>query len=527
MALMSHEESYWLNKTLPELLRQNVEKASEAPALMWNSQVMNWAELDLVSDRLAAGLADLGIGKGDVVSCQLANVPEFLILHHAVAKCSAIFNPIHLPYRSSELEHILGFSESTALVVGPSIKDFSYLELGLRMKQRVECLDHVVSVGEETAGEVIPFESLKLDSPPPPAAPGPEDPFLMLFTSGTTASPKATVHTYNMRMTNSWFCGGDFELHQEDHMLCCSALSHMWAVLNYYSSVIYGCPQVLLKRYRPEDFLAAAAQSQATVVIGAPVHAIDLLASPNLDPRALSSIRLFALSGTVCPPQLMRQLKETLPSCKPMVFWGMTETGGGFYTRLEDPPQIVENTAGRASGPCIIGVLDEAGRPLDPGQEGELVIKSPFGIPSYLKNPEATRESYTADGWFRTGDLGRMDADGNIQILGRRKEEINRGGTKFLPQSVEEVILKHPGVHMAAMVGMPDERLGERSVCFIVGVPSEPPPRLEDLCALLENDGMAKFKWPERVEIVEGLPLTPTGKVQRGVLREWAANFGD
>ena len=524
---MSHTESYWLDKTLPQLLRKNVQKSPQAPALMWNRQVMNWGELELLSDQLAAGLADLGIGRGDVVSCQLANVPEFLILHHAVAKCRAIFNPIHLPYRSSELEHILGFSESSALVVGPSIKDFSYVELGLQMKQRLECLHHVVSVAEGTAAEVIPFESLQFNSAPPLPEPDPEDPFLMLFTSGTTASPKATVHTYNMRMTNSWFCGGDFALRREDHMLCCSALSHMWAILNYYSSVIYGCPQVLLQRYRPEDFLATAAEGQATVVIGAPVHAIDLLASPNLDGEALSSIRLFALSGTVCPPQLMRQLTETLPNCTPMVFWGMTETGGGFYTRLEDPPEIVENTAGRASGPCVIAVLGEEGQQLAADEEGELVIKSPFGISSYLKNPEATGESYTADGWFRTGDLGRMGADGNIQILGRRKEEINRGGTKFLPQGVEEVILNHPGVHTAAMVGMPDERLGERSVCFVVPVPGKPPPRLEELCALLESDGMAKFKWPERLEIVEGLPLTPTGKVQRGVLKEWATKIGD
>ncbi|MEE8349655.1 MAG: class I adenylate-forming enzyme family protein, partial [Acidobacteriota bacterium] len=368
---MSQKESYWLNKTLPQLLRENAEKAADGPAVMWDGQVMNWGQLNLLSDQLAAGLAKLGISRGDVVSCQLGNVHEFLILHHAVAKCRAIFNPIHLPYRSSELEHILDFSESSMLVVGPSIKEFSYMELGLQMKQRLECLQHLVSVGEETAVGAIPFESLKLESAPSLSEPDPEDPFLMLFTSGTTASPKATVHTHNMRLTNSWFCGADFALREADHMLCCSAFSHMWAILNYYSSVIYGCPQVLLQRYRPEEFLTTAAEGEATVVIGAPVHAIDLLASPQLSPSSLSNMRLFALSGTVCPPQLMRQLTDTLPHCKPMVFWGMTETGGGFYTRLEDPPEIVENTAGRASGPCVIRVLDEEGRQLAPGEEGE------------------------------------------------------------------------------------------------------------------------------------------------------------
>ena len=341
----------------------------------------------------------------------------------------------------------------------------------------------------------------------------------MLFTSGTTASPKATVHTHNMRMSNSWFCGKDMELQESDRMLCCSALSHMWAILNYWSSVIYGCPQVLLTRYRPDAFVSTAAGGQATVVIGAPVHAVDLLASPDLNPEALSSLRLFALSGSVCSPDLVRRLRNTLKGCTPVVFWGMTETGGGFYTRLDDPPEVIEKTAGRVTGGCTIAVHDEKGSTLPPDREGDLVIKSPFGIQSYFKNPQATQESFTSDGWFQTGDLAQIDSAGNVQMLGRRKEEINRGGTKYLPEGVEEVIRRHPGVLGVAIVGMPDERLGERAVCFVVPAQGEAPPTLEELCALLEQDGMAKFKWPERLEIIESLPMTPTGKVQRTVLQ--------
>jgi non-ribosomal peptide synthetase component E (peptide arylation enzyme) len=196
----------------------------------------------------------------------------------------------------------------------------------------------------------------------------------------------------------------------------------------------------------------------------------------------------------------------------------MTETGGGFYTRLDDSPEVIEMTAGRVSGGCTIAIHDEKGSSRPPDQEGDLVIKSPFGIQSYFKNPKATQESFTEDGWFQTGDLAQIDSAGNVQMLGRRKEEINRGGTKYLPESVEEVIRRHPGVHGVAIVGMPDERLGERAVCFVVPAQGKAPPTLEELCALLEQDGTAKFKWPERLEMIESLPMTPTGKVQRSLL---------
>jgi non-ribosomal peptide synthetase component E (peptide arylation enzyme) len=517
---MPTSDSPWLDKTLTDLLRENVEKDPDAPAIEWGDTTLSFADLDLQSDRLATGLAEQGIGSGDVVSCQLPNIPEFLILHHAVSKRRAIFNPIHMSYRSSEMEHILGFAESAMYVTGPPVKGFSYVQMGLDIQKLLPTLRHVVALGEEQPPGSLSFEELG-ESPAKTREedPQPDDPFLMLFTSGTTASPKATVHTHNMRMSNSWFCGKDMELQESDRMLCCSALSHMWAILNYWSSVIYGCPQVLLTKYRPDALLSTAAGGQATVLIGAPVHAVDLLASPDLNPEDLASIRLFALSGSVCSPDLVRRLRNTLKGCTPVVFWGMTETGGGFYTRLDDPPEVIERTAGRVTGGCTIAIHDEKGVTLPPDQEGDLVIKSPFGIQSYFKNPEASQEGFTRDGWFQTGDLAKIDSVGNVQMLGRRKEEINRGGTKYLPESVEEVIRRHPGVHGVAIVGMPDERLGERAVCFVVPAQGKAPPTLEELCALLEQDGTAKFKWPERLEIIESLPMTPTGKVQRTVLK--------
>jgi non-ribosomal peptide synthetase component E (peptide arylation enzyme) len=202
------------------------------------------------------------------------------------------------------------------------------------------------------------------------------------------------------------------------------------------------------------------------------------------------------------------------------MLWGMTETAAGLYTRPDDPAEVIEQTVGRASRGCAFAILDEGGRALPPGMEGELAMRSPFAFEGYVNNPEATTESFTRNGWFRTGDLVNKDAAGNVRILGRGKEQINRGGVKFHPADVEDVLAKHPQVQMAALVAMPDERLGERACCFLVPRPGQAPPALADLTAFLAEAGVAKFKWPERLELVGALPLTPTGKIQRNLLRE-------
>jgi acyl-CoA synthetase (AMP-forming)/AMP-acid ligase II len=247
---MPTSDSPWLNKTLTDLLRDNVETNPDAPAIEWGDTTLSFGDLDLQSDRLATGLAEQGIGRGDVVACQLPNVPEFLVLHHAVSKRRAIFNPIHMPYRSSEMEHILGFSESAMLVTGPPVKGFSYVEMGLDIQKRLSSLRHVVSLGKELPPGSLSFA--ELGRSPVKAQeedPQPQDPFLMLFTSGTTASPKATVHTHNMRMSNSWFCGKDMELRESDRMLCCSALSHMPSTLCPLRQCLFPGPGSQVEKY--------------------------------------------------------------------------------------------------------------------------------------------------------------------------------------------------------------------------------------------------------------------------------------
>jgi len=512
-------EGWWLDVTLADVLRRRAAERPDAPAVIAGDRALTFAALDRESDRVAAGLAALGVGRGDVVSCQLTNIPEFLVLHHAVAKRRAIFNPIHLPYRAAEVESILAFAESRVMVVGAPHRGFSFVEMVLWLRDRLPALCHVVTAGGEERPGVIPFHALR-EGPGGPGGepPHPDDPFLLLFTSGTTASPKAALHTHNMRMGNARASAEELGFREADRFLSIARFSHMWGIFSYWMALWAGAAHVLLETFAPQAFLEAAAGGRASVAIGAPAPVAALLDAPGTRAAGPSCLRLFGLSGSVCPPALARALRETL-GCIPFMLWGMTETAAGLYTRPDDPPHVIEQTVGRASRACALAVLDEAGRALPPGGEGELAIRSPFAFEGYVNNPEATAESFTGDGWFRTGDVATMDAAGNVRILGRRKEQINRGGVKFHPADVEDVLLRHPRVQMAALVGMPDARLGERNCCFVVPRPG-PPPTLEALTAFLAEAGVAKFKWPERLEVVEALPLTPTGKVQRPILRE-------
>lgn len=518
-------EGWWLDMTLPALLHRRATESPAAPAIIGGERTLTFADLAAESDRVATGLARLGIGRGDVVSCQLANGPEILLLHLAVAKRRAIFNPIHLPYRAAEIEGILRFAESRMMVVGPSRRGVSGVEMVRGLRQRLPALRHVVAVGEESGGDVVPFGALAAERGEAIEAARPEDPFLLLFTSGTTASPKATLHTHAMRLGNARLIARDVGWSAEDRVVSIARWSHMWGVMTYWMSLWVGASQVLLAGYSPDALADVVSRHQATIAIGAPPHVADLLARPELATR-FASLRLFLLSGSVCPPALVRGLREAV-GCTPLMLWGMTETAGGIYTRPDDPAQVVEETVGRVTPGCAIAVLDETGRALLPGDEGELAIRSPFAFEGYVNNPAATAESFTADGWFRTGDVASIDAAGNVRILGRRKEQINRGGVKFHPADVEDVLLRHPAVQLAALVGMPDPRLGERNCCVVVTRPGRPAPTLAELTALLDEANIAKFKWPERLVVRDALPLTPTGKVQRSILRELVSKEGN
>ena len=232
----------------------------------------------------------------------------------------------------------------------------------------------------------------------------------------------------------------------------------------------------------------------------------------------LSSVRLIVLAGAAVPPDLVRALAPRLPNGEVCQLWGMTELQAGLYTRIGDGADLAARSAGRASPGTEVRIADEHGREVPRGEEGEIQARGPSVFAGYFENPEATAAAFTADGWFRSGDTARMDGAGNVTHTGRLKDVINRGGVKYNPQELELLVESLPAVAQCAITPAPDERLGERACCYVVPRPGGSV-TLEAICEFLLGHGIAKFKLPERLEVVEEMPLTPTRKAIKGRLR--------
>ncbi|MFQ5914629.1 MAG: class I adenylate-forming enzyme family protein [Nitrospinota bacterium] len=511
----------WLNLTLVDWLKNWARERPEAAAVSGPARRLSFTELDAESDRLAGGLSNLGLLPGDVLGAQLPNCAEWLVLLYAATKIGAVFMPLHMPYREAELLSMLSFSGARAMAVPTQGGDASRLEMIEGLKPNLPSLENIIVIGAQRPG-ARSYGELVTGHGPPDFDPDPDDPFLLLFTSGTTAGPKAVLHTANIRLANAANAARELQMDAGEVCLSLSPLSHMFGVCSHMMAMSCGARTVAFPTFSPEGFLERVEAERVSMVFGAPAHAISILDCPDLPRRDIRSLRKIVLSGSVCPPQVASEIRERM-DCTPVLLWGTTETQVGFYTRPGDPPEVYRHTIGRPNPGVEITLLDEEGRGVSAGREGELCVRGPSLFAGYYLNPEATAESFTAQGWYRTGDLAVGDAGGNYRLTGRKNDLINRGGVKFNPADVEGLLVCHPKISRAAMVGMPDPRLGERNCLFVIPAPGESP-SLEEVVAHVERGGIAKNKWPERLEIVGKLPMTPTRKVRRSVLRQVIAD---
>jgi acyl-CoA synthetase (AMP-forming)/AMP-acid ligase II len=276
-----------------------------------------------------------------------------------------------------------------------------------------------------------------------------------------------------------------------------------------------GARAVLLDRFSGRAALELIERERVTFIPSAPASIIAMLNDPELDRFDLRSLRVVITGGASCPVETIRAFRARMPGHL-IELYGMLETGFHTFTRFEDDPEAVAGTIGRPAPRMALRLIDEHGRDVPAGAEGEIAARGPSVHLGYYKNPAANAELFTADGWFRTGDLGVMEPSGNVRIVGRLKEMINRGGKKFFPREVEEILYTHPGVLHAAIVGVPDPRLGERNCLCVIPRPGKHV-SLPDMVAYL-RDGVAAYKLPEELEVFEEFPFTPTGKIQRHAL---------
>ena len=479
------ERGWWTDDTLPKWLALHSKATPHKPAVVWADQVISWKDLEERVLRFAEGLRRAGVGPGDVAAVQLPNTLEFVVAFLALCRLGAVMCTLHMPYRGAEIAALMRHSRAKLALCLPQAKEM---------------------FGEQgrAFAEIEAENSLSGDFPAPAAA----DPFLLLYTSGTTASPKGVPLNYHTMLSNARLGAPEHRLTAADRVLSAAPFTHLFGLYALHCAWAVGACTVLLPVFKPDDLAATVEKQKPTALWTAPAHIAACRAAGLFDKHDWSSLKLAIMSGSACPPQLVRFFAEKAKNCAVTQLWGMTEMQAGLYTRPGDPPEVHATSAGRPSPGTEIRI-----------EEGELQVRGCLLFPGYFDNDEANRSAFTADGWFRTGDLAAIDAAGNVSITGRSKDIINRGGVKFNPREIEDLLAMHPKILMAAIVPMPDPILGEKACVFVQLKEKDSGLALEEITSYLLAKSIAKNKLPEKLVVVPEMPLTPTRKIIKGRLK--------
>ena len=449
-----------MDETLPHWLGRHAKERGDAPAIVNAGGTISWKALNDRVVRAAHGLAKQGVRRGEVVAAQLPNTPDFIVAYLATAKIGAIFCTLHMPYRGAEIEMILGHSAAKVFVNKPL---------------------------ESADGD---------DAFPLPQA---SDPFLLLYTSGTNASPKGVLHTSRAMLGNGRAGAKEHGITAESRVLCAAPLSHLYGLYSLHCAWAVGACTVLLAAFKPEDLANTVQTFRPTELWTAPAHVAACRAMGLFDKYDWSSLKMAIVSGSMCPPELIKYFSEKASNCRVTQLWGMTELQAGLYSRPGDPLEVSATSSGRPS----------PGTEIRLSPEGEIQVRGPSVFAGYYKSSE---NAFTEDGWFRSGDLGERRGE-NFAITGRTKDLINRGGVKFNPADVEQLLDSHPKILQSAIVPMPDPILGEKACAFVVLRDKTATLDLEEVKIFLQEKQIAKNKLPERLVVVAEMPLTPTRKV--------------
>jgi acyl-coenzyme A synthetase/AMP-(fatty) acid ligase len=492
-----------VSETLWGLIERRARDAPHAAAVLFEREAISNRDFHQRALSLARALAGLGVGKGDVVAVQLPNIPEYLLSYAAICALGATLQPVHMPYRRAELATLLKHSGTRVFLCLSRFKEES------PAKEAASVVDQVVALGEPVDGAKA-FGSLTAGARLERVSEGsPEDRFLLLYTSGTTDEPKGVPHAQRGFLANAMASVPEMDIAKHEVILSAAPLTHLYGLYAYHLSLCSGAAMSLLPAFTPPALANIIEKHRVDCVFAGPAHFKPLLDGGLLERHDFSSLRFACLSGSPVPPELAAAVEKKLPKGKTIQLWGMTELQAGSFSRPRDPADVRHATAGAATPGTELRVAGE-----------RLQVRGISLFSGYLKNPKATREVFSADGWFETGDTAELSAAGHLRFTGRVKEIINRGGVKYSPLDVEAIIDRMPGIARSAIVPFPDAVLGERACVFVQPAPGAARPTLEAIIRALDSAGVAKFKWPERLELVAAMPITPTQKVMRGRLRE-------
>jgi cyclohexanecarboxylate-CoA ligase len=482
-----------------------------------------------MADRIAVGLARLGVTRGDVVSMQLPNSWQFTLLYLACSRIGAVLNPLMPIFRERELLFMLNHSGSKVMIVPKRYRGFDYEAMLRALQPELPALQHLVVVGaaDENGPARHSFEAL-LSNPRWEEAsdaetiltqhrPGPDDVTQLLYTSGTTGEPKGVMHTANTLFSNILPYAEAMRLGRDDVVLMASPMAHQTGFMyGLMMPIALRASAVVQDVWQPESALALIAQERVTFTMASTAFLGDLANAASKSGTRPPTLRTFLCAGAPIPGALVERSREAL-GAKIVSAWGMTELGAVTLTQLDDPDERASTTDGAPLPGVEAKVVDENDRALPANVAGRLFVRSCSAFGGYLKR--AHLNATDADGWLDTGDLATIDEHGYIRISGRSKDVIIRGGENIPVFEIESLLYRHASVAQVAIVAYADERLGERACAVVVPKTGEVVD-LPSLVEFLKSHRVAVQYLPERLLLVDAMPSTPSGKVQKFRLRE-------
>ncbi len=517
---------WWLGITLGDMLDKASDLYPNKEALVDGRSRLTYSQLREKVDRLAIAFIKLGIDKGDTILLQLPNWSEFVYSYFALHKIGAIGVLLLPRHTQIEVNHFCDIVKPKAWIVPERYRKIDYLPIIENVLKSNPQLKHIIIVRAEGSQRFVSLERLIGDAELNSAnlrelegrRPEPTEVAYIFSTGGTTSLPKAVPRTHNDSICEAEYKSRAREQTSNDICLIAIPLEHNLGLAAMNGTIFNFGKLVLLDSTKIEDFCVAVEKEKVTCGPIVPTLAMRIVNLDNLKEYDMSSLKKLYVGGEKTPPEVIRGIFEKL-GCTCIIAFGMAE-GPQCSTRLDDSIDIIINTVGKPSCPYEqYKVIDQDERELPPNTEGELVAKGPGIFSGYLKNPEENKKAFTKDGFFRTGDLAVIDDMGYIKITGRIKDIIIRGGENISPVEIESLIRSHPDVEDVAVIGLPDRELGER-VCAYIKPKALARPTLEDIVSFLKAKGASVLQLPERIELIDDIPLTKIGKADKKALRE-------
>ncbi|EPX7956126.1 medium-chain fatty-acid--CoA ligase [Escherichia coli] len=517
------QQGLWGDASLADYWQQTARAMPDKIAVVDNhGATYTYSALDHAASCLANWMLAKGIESGDRIAFQLPGWCEFTVIYLACLKIGAVSVPLLPSWREAELVWVLNKCQAKMFFAPTLFKQTRPVDLILPLQNQLPQLQQIVGVDKlAPATSSLSLSQILADNTPLTTAITVHGDELaaVLFTSGTEGLPKGVMLTHNNILASERAYCARLNLTWQDVFMMPAPLGYATGFLHGVTApFLIGARSVLLDIFTPDACLALLEQQRCTCMLGATPFVYDLLNLLEKQPADLSALRFFLCGGTTIPKKVARECQQR--GIKLLSVYGSTESSPHAVVNLDDPLSRFMHTDGYAAAGVEIKVVDNARKTLPPGCEGEEASRGPNVFMGYFDEPELTARALDEEGWYYSGDLCRMDEAGYIKITGRKKDIIVRGGENISSREVEDILLQHPKIHDACVVAMPDERLGERSCAYVVLKAPHHSLSLEDVVAFFSRKRVAKYKYPEHIVVIEKLPRTASGKIQKFLLRK-------